>query len=79
MREIPVAGAGGVDAPAYLVTLRGEFSDILPSDGPVRSGIWAALFIDPDSLRTRGFTARPAEDVPQHRLENLGHAHGLAL
>lgn len=68
-----------VDAPGhqiYLITLKGRFT--IPG-GP--SGEWAALFAGEQQLSRRppnvSLTLRPAEAIPDFRLENLGCAYTI--
>lgn len=79
MRALFGRRVGSVDAPAYLVVLSGEFSDIQPGSGTVRSGVWAALFIDPAPMRVRSFTVRPPDMVPHYDLTELGSVYRLTV
>lgn len=69
-----------IDAPSdpiHLITLRGEFT--LP--GGTQPGGWAALFVSRDKLEyppeTASVTVRPAEAIPDLRLEILGRPYVL--
>lgn len=62
------------DISIYLVVARGYFSYLagVGAEGTVRSGIWAALFIEQETLAVRGFTVRFVDEIPEVNLADLG-------
>ncbi|MFD3839185.1 hypothetical protein ACFWWC_23435 [Streptomyces sp. NPDC058642] len=62
------------DIAIYLVVARGYFSYLagVGSEGTVRSGTWAALFIEQETLAVRGFTVRFPGEIPKVNLADLG-------
>jgi hypothetical protein len=79
MQKIYGPRASADDIAIYLVVARGYFSYLtgVGGEGTVRSGIWAALFIERETLAVRGFTVRFAGDIPEVDLADLGPVQAL--
>jgi hypothetical protein len=65
MQKIHGPRVSADDIAMYLVVARGYFS------------IWAALFIEQETLAVRGFTVRFAGEIPEVNLAGLGPVQAL--
>ncbi|WP_148312619.1 hypothetical protein [Streptomyces noursei] len=66
--------------PCYFVTLEGWFDLPVPEDAPRRTGPWAALCINPESMKISPYTVRPQGDaLPDLPMGRLGTVHTLAF
>lgn len=67
---------GSVSDAAYLITFRGDFSQ-LRDTGKSAHGVWAALLVDQNSMHVRTFTVRPQDFIPEIDLSALGEVHDI--
>lgn len=66
-------GSRSSDQPVYFASVEGDF--YLSGPGPTRRGVWAGLFITYPPARVTTYTLRPAADVPQLELDQLGRMY----
>jgi hypothetical protein len=59
--------------PVYFASVEGDFR--LSGPGPTHSGVWAGLFLTHPPARVTTYTLRPAADVPQLELDQLGRVY----
>ncbi|MFF4530780.1 hypothetical protein ACFY1P_16085 [Streptomyces sp. NPDC001407] len=76
--ELLHPGVTAGDHPCYFVTLEGKFDLPTELDAPRRTGVWAALYINPETLQVSSLTVRPSEYIPDPLpLERLGIVYAV--
>ncbi|MEU5424221.1 hypothetical protein AB0H73_01240 [Streptomyces olivoreticuli] len=76
--ELLHPGATADPQPCYFVTLEGGFDLPLTPEAPRRTGSWAALYINAETMQVSSLTVRPHEYVPSHLpLDELGQVYTI--
>ena len=66
-------GSGSSDQPVFFASAEGDF--LLIGPGPLRSGVWAGLFVTHPPARVTTYTLRPEAYVPRLELGRLGRVY----